>query len=62
MSTFTDNGQGAGLSTSTGARPFLVLITTAVMARADAGVDFDGTDWHWMVTAALVHQGTSPGE
>lgn len=48
MSTFTDIGQGAGLAASSGARPFLVVITTGVMANADAGVDFTGTDWSWM--------------
>jgi hypothetical protein len=48
VSTFTDIGQGAGLSTSTGARPFIVLITTGVLAHEDAGVDFTGTDWSWM--------------
>ena len=48
MSTFTDIGQGAGLSATTGARPFLVVIATGVLASADAGVDFDGTDWSWM--------------
>jgi Domain of unknown function (DUF4126) len=48
VSTFTDIGQGTGLATSSGARPFLVVITTGVLAHADAGVDFTGTDWSWM--------------
>ena len=48
MSAFADIGQGTGLATSSGARPFLVVITTGVMAHADAGVDFSGTDWSWM--------------
>ena len=48
MSTFTDIGQGAGLSATTGARPFLVLIATGALAAGDAGIDFDDTDWSWM--------------
>jgi hypothetical protein len=48
MSTFTDIGQGAGLGTTSGARPFLAVITTGVLAHEDAGVDFTGTDWSWM--------------
>lgn len=48
MSTFADIGQGTGLATTSGARPFLAVITTGVMAHEDAGVDFTGTDWSWM--------------
>jgi hypothetical protein len=48
MSTFTDIGQGAGLGTTSGARPFLAVITTGVLAHEDAGIDFTGTDWSWM--------------
>jgi uncharacterized protein DUF4126 len=43
-----DIGQGAGLATTSGARPFLAVITTGVLAHEDAGVDFTGTDWSWM--------------
>jgi hypothetical protein len=43
-----DIGQGAGLATTTGARPLLPVIVTGVMAHEDAGVNFTGTDWSWM--------------
>jgi Domain of unknown function (DUF4126) len=48
LSTFADIGQGTGLATTSGARPFLTVITTGVLAHEDAGVDFTGTDWSWM--------------
>ena len=48
MSTFADIGQGTGLATTSGARPFLAVITTGVLAHEDGGVDFTGTDWSWM--------------
>jgi hypothetical protein len=43
-----DIGQGTGLAATAGARPFLPVIVTGVMAHEDAGVDFTGTDWAWM--------------
>jgi hypothetical protein len=48
LSAFADIGQGTGLATTSGARPFLAVITTGVLAHEDAGVDFTGTDWAWM--------------
>jgi hypothetical protein len=48
LSTFADIGQGTGLATTSGARPFLAVITTGVLAHEDVGVDFTGTDWSWM--------------
>ena len=48
MSAFTDIGQGAGLGTTSGARPVLTVIATGVLAHQDAGIDFTGTDWSWM--------------
>jgi hypothetical protein len=48
ISAFTDIGQGAGLATTSGARPFLAVIATGVLAHEDAGIDFTGTDWAWM--------------
>ena len=48
MSTFYDIGQGAGLSTTSGARPIITVIATGVLAHEDAGIDFSGTDWSWM--------------
>ena len=43
-----DIGQGSGLAATSGARPFLPVITAGVMAHEDAGIDFSGTDWSWM--------------
>jgi hypothetical protein len=48
ISAFTDIGQGAGLATTSGARPFLAVIATGVLAHEDVGIDFTGTDWAWM--------------
>jgi hypothetical protein len=48
ISAFTDIGQGAGLATTSGARPFLAVIATGVLAHEDVGIDFTGTDWSWM--------------
>src|SRR3954466_9594124 len=48
ISAFTDIGQGAGLATTSGARPFMAVITTGVLAHEDAGIDFTGTDFAWM--------------
>jgi Domain of unknown function (DUF4126) len=48
LSTFADIGQGAGLATTSGARPFLAVIATGVLAHEDVGIDFTGTDWAWM--------------
>ncbi|MEA2424584.1 MAG: hypothetical protein QOH13_994 [Thermoleophilaceae bacterium] len=49
-----DIGQGTGLAATAGARPFLPLIVTGVMAHEDAGVDFTGTDWAWMESWVFV--------
>jgi uncharacterized membrane protein HdeD (DUF308 family) len=49
-----DIGQGTGLAATAGARPFLPVIATGVMAHADAGVDFSGTDWAWMESWVFV--------
>jgi hypothetical protein len=48
ISAFTDIGQGAGLATTSGARPLLAVIATGVLAHEDVGIDFSGTDWSWM--------------
>ena len=48
MSVFPDIGQGAGTSASTGFRPLLPPIVVGIMARADAGIDLNGTDFSWM--------------
>jgi hypothetical protein len=43
-----DIGQGAGLATTSGVRPLLPPIVAGVLAHADAGIDFSGTDFSWM--------------
>jgi hypothetical protein len=48
ISAFTDIGQGAGLATTSGARPLLAVIATGVLAHENVGIDFTGTDWAWM--------------
>jgi len=37
--------QGAGFSVGAGIRPFLPTLLVGVLAHADAGIDFDGTDY-----------------
>lgn len=43
-----DIGQGAGLATTGGVRPLLPPIVAGALAKADAGIDFSGTDFAWM--------------
>jgi hypothetical protein len=40
--------QGVGVSLATGVRTFLPPLLVGVLARADAGVDFDGTSYHFL--------------
>jgi hypothetical protein len=54
MSVFADIGQGSGLATTSGARPFIAVIATGVLAHEDAGVDFSGTDWSFMESWILI--------
>ena len=60
--------QGIGIAAAIGVRPMLPVLLTGALASADAGVDFDGTDFAFLeswpfllaavlVTAALVYVG-----
>jgi hypothetical protein len=58
MSVFMDTTTGMGLAGATGVRPYLPPLLAGGLARADTGVDFDGTDWRflessWFLLAVL---------
>ena len=48
MNLFLDICQGMGLSAAAGVRPFLPALVTGALASGDVGVDFDGTDYHFL--------------
>ena len=48
MSLVIDLGIGAGLATASGARPFLPPLVVGALASADAGIDFDDTDFAFL--------------
>jgi len=60
--------QGVGVSVAAGVRPFLVALAVGALARANAGVDFEGSGWGflesvpWLVAMlALVTLGVLAG-
>lgn len=54
MSLFLDIGQGAGLASASGVRPFLPPLLAGALARGDIGLDFDGTDYHFLETPGFL--------
>jgi hypothetical protein len=49
-----DMGTGAGLAGATGVRPYLPPLLTGALARADTGIDFDGTDWSFLESTVFL--------
>jgi hypothetical protein len=55
--------QGIGIAAAIGVRPMLPVLLTGALASADAGIDFDGTDfaflesWPFLLAAVLVTAG-----
>ena len=54
MSAFLDTTTGMGLSGATGVRPYLPPLLAGALARADTGIDFDGTDWHFLESTGFL--------
>jgi hypothetical protein len=54
VSLFLDLGTGAGLAGSTGVRPYLPPLAVGALAGADAGIDFEGTDWSFLESPAFL--------
>lgn len=48
MKLLLDILQGAGLASASGIRPFLPALGAGALASADAGVDFEGTDYSFL--------------
>src|SRR4051794_27939803 len=54
MSVFMDTTTGMGLSGATGVRPYLPPLLAGALARGDTGIDFDGTDWHFLESTGFL--------
>src|SRR5688572_1299698 len=54
MSLFLDIGTGAGLASATGVRPYLPPLVAGGLARADVGIDFDGTDFRFLESTGFL--------
>jgi hypothetical protein len=49
-----DIGQGAGLASASGVRPFLPPLLAGALARGDIGLDFDGSGWAFLESPAFL--------
>jgi hypothetical protein len=54
MSAFVDTTTGMGLAGATGVRPYLPPLLAGALARGDTGIDFDGTDWHFIESTGFL--------
>jgi hypothetical protein len=54
MSAFLDTTTGMGLAGATGVRPYLPPLLAGALARSDTGIDFDGTDWHFLESTGFL--------
>jgi hypothetical protein len=54
MSLYADIGQGAGLSSASGVRPFLPALLAGGMARGDVLIDFSGSGWQFLESPAFL--------
>jgi hypothetical protein len=54
MDTFLVISQGIGLAAACGIRPFLPALLAGALAGADAGLDFDGTDFAFLEQPAFL--------
>ena len=54
MSVFLDTTTGIGLAGATGVRPYLPPLLAGGLARADTGIDFDGTDWRFLESTGFL--------